>query len=242
MTADHEHDDIPPLLRKLLNGSEVQVAHISADELGDLLGVGGLRGLLDVVEQAQKPPMPKRGTRWYREVLEVGAQETNVRGLINGIHELWHTYGWPALVDFMELMINNMGKQTPTLARDVYGNVQLGKLLKTNHTEAELMETAVHISNHPSRECTMDFTEALESGQRIARTVGSWMPGLQNALNAASRGDEDSVRPFLVQLPGLRGQDADMEAIAQGVLVLSLAHMAVTNPLAALDTLHDPLP
>jgi hypothetical protein len=241
VTADHEHDDMPPLLRKLLSDSEFQAAHITADELGDLLGVGGLRGLLDVVERAQEPTMPKRGTPWYREVLEVGTQETNVLGLINGIHDLWRTYGWPALVDFMELMIKNMGEQSPHLARDAYGNVQLGKLLKTNHTEAELMETAVHISNNPSNEYTMDFTEALESGQRIARTVGSWIPGLQNALNAASRGDMDGVRPCLVQLPGLRGPDADTEAIAQGVLVLSLAHMAVVNPLAALDTLHSPL-
>lgn len=241
MSADHEHDDIPPLLRKLLGDSEVQVAHITADELGDLLGVGGLRGLLNVMEHAQKPPMPKRGTRWYREVLEAGTQEINVRGLVNGIHDLWRTYGWPALVDFMEMMIKGMGEQAPNLSRDAYGNVQLGKLLKTNHTEAELMETAVHISNNPRSDSTMDFTQALESGQRIARTVGSWIPGLQNALNAASRGDMEGVRPYLVQLPGLRGPDADTEAIAQGVLVLSLAHMAVVNPLAALHTLDSPL-
>lgn len=233
MTADN---DRPPILDYLdtVKISEIQV--IAEDELARIIGpdmVDHLMGLLD--RAVPEVYTPKRGTDDYRAMLEQGAQATEVESLSSGIGHLWSSYRWPGIVDFMELLVQRICTYASPPVQDCQGRPRINKIIKTEQDEADLMETAVAVSNEPGAAAQgLDFNGALETGKQLVRHLQGWLPVYQDALNACAAGDKELIRPLLVRLPGLRD---DRDRVVQGTLVLALAAIAVSNPLAAMQNL-----
>lgn len=233
-------DDRPDIIREF-HEAGLHVQEITGDDLSELLG-GGLgdllNGLLDgaldhLLAQAV-PTMryPKRNSAEYREMMQSGLECRDLNGIIAGIRQVREGYGWIGWVDFCMALIKAMEKHTPAEARNAYGHVRLDKILRTDHDEAELMETAVHIANSKEGpEQGYTFTSALDAGMEIVRTVDSWFPGIQQALACAHARDDAGIRAALAALPDMKCNDPErLSMTTQGVLVLAMAHMAVARP------------
>jgi hypothetical protein len=241
VTADNE---IPQEVRDLFgDGVDIQAIPLEDHELAAIIGLD----LGDVVAQILADRrvhenLPKRGTSEYRAMLRQGVECTDIHAVVSGIRDIAHHYGWPGLVDFQTLLVRGIEQQAPELMRDDDGNVRLESVLRTHRDEAEMMEVAVQISNRDSVDTRgMDFTEALATSVKINDMVQLWLPFYQEAVDAARRESGQSgdaaVRAALVRLPGLREPDHE-EWNVQGVLVLALAHMCVTDPLGVLEKVH----
>lgn len=242
MSADN---DRPEIIREFEEAG-LYVQEITGEELHTLLG-GGLGGLLDdllggsldhLLAQAV-PTMryPKRNSEEYREMLRSGMECRDLNGVIAGIRQVREGYGWIAWVDFCMELIKAMEEHTPDEARNAYGHVRIDKILRTDHDEAELMETAVAIANSDrAPEQGFTFASALDAGLEIVRTVDSWMPGFQQALACAHVHDDAGIRAALAALPDIKSNDPDrLSMTTQGVLVLAMAHMAVVRPRNVLE-------
>lgn len=232
-------DNRPDLIRHLEEqGMVVEEVHMDVDDLSIILGTD-LGSLVESLLAQATPSIryPKRNTDEYKQMLQDGINCLELNGVIAGIKQLRDGYGHIGLVDFMATLVRSMEKYAPDQARDAFGMVRIDKILRTDHDEAELMETAVHIANAPgAAEQGFDFGGALEAGLEIVDTVDSWLPHFQNALRAAAQGDLAQVRAALVQLPHLKDtSDEKVSMTTQGVLVLAMAHMAVTRPQHVLD-------
>lgn len=221
-------DDRPDDLDFLLENAEVQV--ISSAELHTLLGTD-LHTLVETLLTGAVPMRyPKRNSAEYRQMLQDGIACESLNGVIDGIRQVWDGYGFIGWVDFMGALITSIEKHTPDAGRDAYGMVRIDKILRTDHDEGELMETAVHIANAPNAaQQGFDFASALDAGLEIVATVDSWMPSWQEALRCAASGNTAGMRAALVKCPGLKDEDKQRMNI-QAVLVLAMAHMAVVRP------------
>lgn len=237
-----DRDERPEIIREFEDAG-LYVTEISGEELGILLG-GDLGSLLDSLLSDALPDLlaratphmhyPKRNSREYKDMMKSGLECEDVNGLVSGIKSVWDGYGWIGLVDFMGACMVSIAALAPDDYRDAFGLVRIDKILRTNQDEAELMETAVKISNDPEAAAKgMDFTSALNVGLEIVARVDSWFPYFQQALNAACRQDHATMRAALSQCPGLKDAD-DISMTVQGVFVLGLAQMAVARPHNAL--------
>ena len=242
MTADHthhhdDHDDegyrMPSILGILNSAQVTGIQVITEGELAGIIGPNMLDHLMAMLDPRDvQVYTPKRGTPEYRDMLEQGARTTDLEGITSGVGHLWTSYRWPGIVDYMEVLIQRIVASPQPLVQDSRGRPRLDLILATDQTEADLMETAVAVSNEPyAKEQGMDFKGALAIGLELVRHMDEWRPLYQEAINHQADGNPELVRPVLVRLPGLR---EDRERVAQGVLVLALASIAVSNPLAAL--------
>lgn len=242
MTADHHHhthdDDgdgfeMPPILGFLDTANITGIQVIGEGELAAIIGPDMLDHLMGMLGRSvARVYTPKRGTEDYRTMLDEGARATDLEGLTSGISHLWTSYRWPGVVDYMEVLIRRIVASPQPLIQDSKGRPQLDLILSTSQTEEDLMETAVAVSNEPyAQEQGFDFMGALEIGKELVRNMDEWRPVYQEAINLCADGEPEMVRPTLVKLPGLR---EDRDRVVQGVLVLALACIAVSNPLAAL--------
>ena len=231
MSTDNRDDIVDTFLDE---GIHVQV--LTEAELRSVLG----RGLGDVIETlllGAVPTMryPKRNSREYQDMLQDGANCEELQATISGIRQVWEGYGFIGWVDFMGVLITSIELHAPDAMRDAFGLVRLDKILRTDHDEAELMETAVKIANDPgAAEKGFDFTGALTAGLEIVATVDTWMPGFQQALRCAHARDTAGMRAALVNLPGIKDEE-HLHNNIQAVLVLAMAHMSVTRPVNVLD-------
>lgn len=231
MAAD-DHDNP---LDFLLDNVQVQV--ITEDELRGMLHGSDLGSLVETLLLGAVPAMryPKRNTAEYKQMLQDGINCEDLNGVIQGIRQVWEGYGFIGWVDFMATLVVSLELHTPNSARDAYGMVRIDKILRTDHDEGELMETAVHIANAPNAaEQGFDFASALDAGLEIVATVDSWMPYWQQALRCAASHDTAGMRAALVKCPGMKDEERQRMTI-QAVLVLAMAHMAVTRPSNVLD-------
>lgn len=226
MSTDDRDDIVGTFLDE---GVHVQV--ITEAELNSLLGTD-IGTLVETLLLGAVPSMryPKRNSREYLDMLQDGANCEDLQAAINGIRQVWEGYGWIGWVDFMAVLITSIEMHSPDGARDVFGMVRIDKILRTDHDEAELMETAVKISNDPqAADRGFDFAGALSAGLEIVATVDTWMPGFQQALRCAGARDRAGVRAALAGLPGIKTED-NLSNNIQAVLVLVMAHMSITRP------------
>lgn len=242
MSADH---DRPEIIREFEEAG-LYVQQITGEDLEELMG-GGLgdllNGLLDGALDrllAQAVPTvhyPKRNSAEYREMMRSGLECRDLNGIIAGIRQVREGYGWIGWVDFCMALIKAMEAHAPAETRNAFGHVRLDKILRTDHDEAELMETAVHIANSKEGpEQGYTFSSALDAGLEIVRTVDSWMPGLQQALACAHTDNDAGMRAALASLPDMKSTDPErLSMTTQGVLVLAMAHMAVVRPANCLE-------
>lgn len=237
MAADDfsdEHRLGMDIVHQLL-GDDVKVTDIQVvdeHELSFLVGPDLLEDLMAMLGRSH-PELyaPRRGTPQYREMLEQGARTSDMDALTRGINHIWSSYRWPGVVDYMELLIKRICDHSNHLVEDAAGVPQLHMIIRTGQNEADLLETAVAVSNEPDAQAHgFGFSNALELGKRLVGYIEAWRPGFQEALRAQSGGHPEQVRPALVRLPGLRD---DQEHVLQGVLVLALASIAITDPHAA---------
>lgn len=238
MSTDHDNTPETP---DFLDGVDLKFSHIqviSEQELHALIGPGLLDTLMGLLDRYDPEPyLPRRGTADYRQMLEGGADTTDLHALTGGIGTLWNGYGWPAMVDFMGVLIDRIVTYAPDAVRDRRDVPRLNRIIKTGQDEADLMETAVHVANEPgAKEAGYDFLAALELGKQLVGYVDQWIPIYQQAIEAGCR--DEMTRPHLVRLPGLR-EGTDRDQVVQGVLVLALAAMACTNPVATLANMVD---
>lgn len=238
MTADHhDHDHEDDFVLDLLGDVEfADIQVITEDQIGLVLGDDLAEHLMAMLGRtAPQVYTPKRGTPEYRCMLENGAATTTTQQHASGIRHLWLNYRWPGVVDYMEVLIRRICENAARfghLAQDAEGHPRLDKILKTEQDEADLMETAVAVSNEPgATDHGYDFPAALEVGKELVRNMAEWNPVFQQAIDACADGHPEQVRPLLVRLAGLR-EDADR--VIQGTLVLALASTAVADPAAAL--------
>lgn len=238
--ADRVREAGTSIVHQLL-GDEAEIVDvqlIGERDLELIIGPDMLEQLLVMLGQ-QHPEVytPRRGTHDYREMLAHGAQTTDMEALTHGISHIWQAYRWPGVLDYMELLIARICDYSTPLTQDENGVPQIHMIIKTGQDEADLLETAVAVSNEPgAEEHGYDFSTALKLGKRLVSYVESWRPTLQEALRAQSADHPELVRPILVHLPGLRD---DHERVLQGVLVTALAAVAVSNPHATRQQLLD---
>lgn len=240
MTADHTHDhhdddgfELPPILGILDTANITNIQVITEDQLGGIIGPDMLDHLMGMLGRSvAQVYTPKRGTEEYRDMLEQGARTTDMDGLTSGIGHLWASYRWPGIVDYMDVLIRRIVSCPQPTVQDHEGHPRLDLILASEQTEEDLMETAVAVSNEPyAKEQGLDFKGALEIGMQLVAHMDEWRPICQAAIDACADGKPEMIRPILVKLPGLRD---DRERVVQGVLVLALACIAVSNPFAAL--------
>jgi hypothetical protein len=228
-TEDHELgiSIVHRLLGDDVDISDIQV--VDEHELSFLVGPDMVEQLMAMLGRSH-PELytPRRGTPQYREMLEQGARTSDMDALTRGINHIWSSYRWPGVVDYMELLIKRICDHSNHLVEDAAGVPQLHLIIRTGQNEADLLETAVAVSNEPDAQAHgFGFSNALELGKRLVGYIEAWRPGFQEALRAQSGGHPEQVRPALVRLPGLRD---DGEHVLQGVLVLALAAVAIANP------------
>lgn len=231
-TQDHELGI--NIVHQLL-GNDVEITDIQVvdeHELSFLVGPDMAEQLMAMLGRSH-PELyaPRRGTPQYREMLEHGTRTSDMDALTRGINHIWSSYRWPGVVDYMELLIKRICDYSNHLTEDADGVPQLHLIIRTGQNEADLLETAVAVSNEPDAQAHgFGFTNALELGKRLVGYIEAWRPTFQEALRAQSCGHPEQVRPILVRLPGLRD---DQEHVLQGVLVLALAALAISDREAA---------
>lgn len=229
-THPHETSIVHRLLGDNVEITDVQV--IGEHELSLIVGPDMLDQLFALLDRRTTSLYtPRRGTPEYREMLEHGAETSDMEALTQGINHIWHSYRWPGVVDFMDLLIRRICEYSNPLVQDADGVPQLSMIIRTGQDEADLMETAVAVSNEPEAAAHgYDFATSLELGKLLVSYIESWRPHFQDALRACTAGHPEEIRPILVRLPGLR---EEQERVLQGVLVLALATCAVSDPLTA---------
>jgi hypothetical protein len=237
VTADHDHDDrfdLPPIMGILSEGAVSGIQVITEGELAGIIGPDMLDHLMAMLDPRDvQVYTPKRGTQDYRDMLEHGAEVTDLKGVTSGLGHLWDSYRWPGIVDYMEVLVQRIVAHPQPLVQDSRGRPRLDIILSTAQDEAQLMETAVAVSNEPyAKEQGLDFMGALAVGKELVRHMQEWRPIYQEAINHQADGHPELVRPALVKLPGLR---EDRDRVMQGALVLALAAISVSDPRAALD-------
>lgn len=211
---------------------------MSADEAPqeDVMGTyAALAGemVLDLIEVMGdafgQPLVPPRRTQEYQDhLLDIALNLTRpAPGVMDDIIDLYEAHGWRGALDLMDLVTWHIGRLAPPVLRDAYDNVPLSRIIRSDFDqEATMLESAVELS---ASNQGLDFSEAMDLGEEVARSMQGWLPHIQNAVNAAAHKDRLGARAALSRGPKLRDPDHRAE-VFRACTMLCVMHSATIDP------------
>lgn len=216
-----------------MNLNQDPTAYLDQDvlaHLSDMLGVA-----------VSEFGMPRRGTPEYRHIVEFGTKVTEPSDIMNGLGFLWAAYGWPAIVDFQNILILHMNEVAPTYFRDSEGRVQLKQIIKLNRDETDTFQEAVNVANEPNsqkyaEQNDLNFSDIVNMGMRVHAAVNLSTPLYQEALNAAWEEDTHGVRAALTRVPRLKDPEY-RDMTVQCTFIMALANLSATHPGSVMNML-----